>query len=35
VEEAQMTAVLEVISSVVMYNTQAVVSRLDIEALWM
>lgn len=34
-EEAQMMALLEVISSLVLYNTQAVVSRLDIEALSM
>ena len=30
-----MTALLEAISTVVLYNTQAVVSRLDVEALSM
>lgn len=33
--EGQVLALLEAVSSVVLYNTQAVVSRLDVEALSM
>lgn len=33
--EGQVMALLEAVSSVVLYNTDAVVSRLDVEALSM